>query len=348
MRSASHKPNYGDALVSFSIVKQLKYDNIQYVMFGQEVSNKKERNALIRGSTYLHNDFDFEKANKTIDSIDGQIAILGLGAQNPIQDIKFLDNNDGAKGFISRLNEKSRSISVRGDFTASVAQRLGGKNIRVTGCPSLFYDLKCPCISIPEMLKYPQRNIGISLLTQMCSNIFCNSPVLGRALHGKVIEYVLNNAANVFLFEQGVTIEYNICDQTRKFEDRLADAEKIVKTISAGFSAYDLLSRMVSVNSIEDWLDTTSKLDAMVGFRFHGNMIALLQGKPCYFFVYDSRIQEFCHLYSLPYQNVESKWKDPISSMLEHDWNETNLNINKCYNETIKFYDENGFKINLT
>src|SRR5690606_24529562 len=97
--------------------------------------------------------------------------------------------------------------------------------------------------------------------------------------------------------------------------------------------------------SIEEWLSRAAELDAIIGFRFHGNMVALLQGKPCFYFVYDSRITEFCDLYKLPYQDVRDDWKDPVKAMVEHDWDEANAAINKCYVELKKFYDENQYVV---
>ena len=89
------------------------------------------------------------------------------------------------------------------------------------------------------------------------------------------------------------------------------------------------------------------ELDAIIGFRFHGNMVALLQGKPCFYSVYDSRITEFCDLYRLPYQDVRDGWKDPVQAMMEHDWEAANAAIQNCHNELKAFYEENGFGLKM-
>src|SRR5690606_15693580 len=110
----------------------------------------------------------------TLDSIDAPLAIVGLGAQSPTFDPKLLDGHEAAKGFIARLNDKSASISVRGAYTGNVVERLGGKNIRVTGCPSLFYTLGVQPVTVPELLKRPERSLGVSLHTGLMKNIFCS------------------------------------------------------------------------------------------------------------------------------------------------------------------------------
>ncbi|MEF9603047.1 hypothetical protein O4J55_12120, partial [Paracoccus sp. PXZ] len=73
MRVSKWKPNYGDMLVCAAILREVPLDDIVRVGFGGELSQPVDR-ALIRGSTYLHNNMDFDAANKTLDSIDAPLA----------------------------------------------------------------------------------------------------------------------------------------------------------------------------------------------------------------------------------------------------------------------------------
>lgn len=344
MRTSQWKPNYGDMLVCAAVIRQLDARNGVRVGFGGRLSTPVER-AIIRGSTYLHRSFDFDAANRTLDSIDAPAAIVGLGAQNPKRDPAFLDGHDGARDFIARLNEKAVSISVRGEFTAEIVRRLGGRNIRVTGCPSLFYTLERPAVRVPELLRLPQRRIGVSIHSGLMGNIYCWAPKHARAMHGAAIDWAMRNAAVVSLFEQGVTLEYDVADQSLDFAARRAAAAEIVERIEAGalFSPEDLMARMVSVKSIEEWLAKARDMDAIIGFRFHGNMVALLQGKPCYYYTYDSRLKEFCDVYGLPQQDVTEDWRDPVAVMIDHDWDACNRRIAALQAELIAFYEENGY-----
>ncbi|MEI6800665.1 MAG: polysaccharide pyruvyl transferase family protein [Pseudomonadota bacterium] len=344
MRTSSWEPNYGDMLVCAAIVRQLNAADGLRIGFGDWLDDKVDR-AIIRGSTYLHDYFDFAEANRTLDSIDAPLAIVGLGAQNPTADVTYLDDNSGARDFIARLNEKSKSISVRGAFTAAVVERLGGQNIRVTGCPSMFYTLSCPVISVPEMFSRPERSVGVSIHSGLSNSIFCRSPREARILHGRAIAWAMENAANVSIFEQGVLREYDICDRDLAFGERRAAAEEVLGRINAQeeISPERMMAHMVSVKSIEEWLAKARDLDAIIGFRFHGNMVALLQGRPCLYYVYDSRITEFCQLYGLPHQDVAEPWRDPVQTVVNHDWDTANRRIAECFEELVSFYVENGF-----
>lgn len=344
MRTSSWKPNYGDMLVCASVIRELKLKETTRVGFGGTVSQPITR-AIVRGSTYLHNQFDYDAANKTLDSIDVPLAIVGLGAQNPVQDPKFLDDNNGARDFIARLNEKSASISVRGNFTAEIVRRLGGKNIRVTGCPSLFYLGQPPQVEVPEMLMQPDRMIGISIHSDLRRNLFCSSPEMAKQKHAQAFIWALSNAGNASIFEQGVLQEYDVADRSLPLKERLEAATKILDRIKATdlIRPEWLVAHMVSVKSIEEWLAKARDLDAVIGFRFHGNMVALLQGRPCYYYVYDSRLKEFCDLYGLPYQDVTDDWTDPVRMIADHDWSEANSRMAGCFAELRAFYAENGF-----
>ncbi|TCH98844.1 polysaccharide pyruvyl transferase family protein [Roseococcus sp. SYP-B2431] len=344
VRTAKWTPNYGDMLVGASVVRQLKVQKGERIHFGGAPRQPVER-AIIRGSTYLHDALDFEKANRTLDSIPAPLAIVGLGAQHPTLDPAFLDGHRGARDFIARLNEKSASISVRGAFSAAVVERLGGRNIRITGCPSLFYSLTCPAVRVPEMLRRPERTVGVSILSVLVANMFCHAPREGLEKHRLAIEWAIGNAVNVPIFEQGVLEEYDIADQELSFEERLEAARRMLARIGATgrLLPEDLMARVVSVRNVEEWLARVREVDAMIGFRFHGNMIALLQGKPCYYYTYDSRLKEFADVYGLPQQDVTEPWVDPAAAMISHDWDGTNARIRTLFAELKAFYAENGF-----
>ena len=345
MRTSAWKPNYGDMLVCVSILRQLMLGKTTRVGFGY-VPNVPVSRAIVRGSTYLHRSFDFEAANKTLDALDVPLAIVGLGAQNPEAEVTFLDTHRPAHDFIARLNERSASISVRGAFTAAVVERLGGRNIRVTGCPSMFYTLTTPEVRLPDLLSRPERSIGVSIHSGLTRNIFCRSPEDCRQKHGQAIIWAIENALQVSLFEQGVPLEYDVADRDLAFDDRRAAATDVLRRIGAEgrITPERLMAHMVSVKSIEEWLAKARDLDAIIGFRFHGNMVALLQSRPCMYLTYDSRLDEFCQLYGLPARDVRAPWEDPVAIMLAHDWDDTNRRIAALSSELRAFYAENGLE----
>lgn len=199
------------------------------------------------------------------------------------------------------------------------------------------------------MLERPERSVGLSLHTGLAQNIFCHDPVRARTLHGSLIAWALSHAGNVALFEQGVQREYDIADRALPFDERGARAEETLALIGNpdGVTPYALLSRMVSVKSVEEWIFRARDYDAIIGFRLHGNTVALLQGIPCHYYVYDSRLAEFCDVYGLPFQDLADDWVDPAVRLAAHDWQMANARIRRCYEEMKAFYQENGFLTHL-
>jgi hypothetical protein len=341
--TAARNPNYGDMLVCASLIRQAGSGETVRAMFGKEVTTP-VRAALVRGSTYLSRRFDYDGAIRTIESIDAPIAVVGLGAQAEDEDPGFLDDVPRAKDFVRLLAERSVSVSVRGDFTASVLERMGVTNVRLTGCPSMFYSLRSPEVSLPERLGTDQQKIGVSIHTGLRKGLFCRNSTAALRKHGRLIQWALRSSAEVSLFEQGVPLEYAVADPELPMDERLDAAKAILERFPNGgrLDPKDLVTHMVGVRSVEEWLEQARALDAMVGFRFHGNMVALTQGVPCFYYVYDSRLAEFCRLYRLPSMDVEERWRNPVDAILAHDWDDTTRAIGDCYRELVTFYEENG------
>jgi hypothetical protein len=340
MRTSKFTTNYGDVLVCDAILRQLKIAKHYFVGFGGAVHQDCTK-FLVRGSTYLHNEFDFAKAMKTLESTNCEGTIVGLGAQSPTLDLSFLDSNNEARSFVSLLNERCKSISVRGQFTADLVERLGGRNVRITGCPSLFHGRRIPNITVPFTFGTSERSVGISTHTGL-GGIFCRNPAASLKAHAFLIDQSLRTSRLIFLFEQGARLEFAVADRERPYEERILAAQDVVRRIGSSLPPERLLSMYSTIETIEEWRGKVHDLDAMIGFRFHGNMVALMQGRPCYYVVYDSRLEEFCRLYQLPFQDVSEKLR-PFEMIAEHDWGKTNKALAHCGAEMKDFWIENGF-----
>ena len=64
--------------------------------------------------------------------------IIGLGAQAPSYERK-LEIPEGTKRLVKIISERSKTLGVRGYFTASVLEEMGITNITVIGCPSMYW-----------------------------------------------------------------------------------------------------------------------------------------------------------------------------------------------------------------
>ncbi len=79
-----------------------------------------------------------------------------------------------------------------------------------------------------------------------------------------------------------------------------------------------LNNRMSAFFDIDEWAaDAAANVDVMVGFRLHGNVIALHQGIPAIFFTYDSRIRELSSLFAIPSIEIEDYLPINLEKLLE-------------------------------
>ncbi|MFM2199379.1 MAG: hypothetical protein RLZZ505_2811 [Verrucomicrobiota bacterium] len=166
-------------------------------------------------------------------------------------------------------------------------------------------------------------------------------------MHGQAIRFALENSACTRIFEQGSTLEFTISDRTADFNTRLIAAVQFLDRVGlkGELSPERLISLFSSVSDLPEWLGKARDVDAMIGFRFHGNMVAMCQGIPCYYYTYDSRLNEFCNLYHLPHQTTSIPFKNPVKEMLDHDWDDTNRAIKSCSIEMRDFWMENNVEI---
>jgi polysaccharide pyruvyl transferase WcaK-like protein len=83
--------------------------------------------------------------------------------------------------------------------------------------------------------------------------------------------------------------------------------------------------------------------DLVLGYRLHGNLMALANRVPSVYFVYDSRTAEFCETFAIPSYDVYSERE----FVLEEYWDQSRFeHFNRAYamryRDMCDFLDENG------
>ena len=62
---------------------------------------------------------------------------------------------------------------------------------------------------------------------------------------------------------------------------------------------------MTAFFDIEDWMNYIRNFHFVLGTRFHGTLIALLNGIPSVAFVIDARTREMCELLNIPHVDIK-------------------------------------------
>jgi hypothetical protein len=96
-------------------------------------------------------------------------------------------------------------------------------------------------------------------------------------------------------------------------------------------------------DAVADYEALVRRMDLVLGYRLHGNLMALANGVPSVYFVYDSRTAEFCETFAIPSYNVYAE-KEFI---LEDFWDQSrferfNRAFSMRYRDMCDFLEENG------
>jgi hypothetical protein len=101
--------------------------------------------------------------------------------------------------------------------------------------------------------------------------------------------------------------------------------------------------RLFYSDVVADYEDLVQQKDMVLGYRLHGNLMALANGVPSIYFTYDSRTVEFAETYQIPSFDVFSGRE----FKLEEYWDQSLFDrFNRAYHHTYRemrqFLVENG------
>lgn len=164
-------------------------------------------------------------------------------------------------------------IGCRGDYTADILNKHGIKNTMVIGCPSVYLGIQSN-----TLVKY--------FSGYKPHNIISNFSTFWRQLKSNEVDFLKYISKNKFNF-----IEQTIGDL--KKEDWLED-EKSFQLVR------QWLNNKKVFFSFEEWKEEIKNYDFSIGYRFHGNVMAVINGIPALFIYADSRVKEMCEFFKLP------------------------------------------------
>ncbi|MGE0716958.1 MAG: polysaccharide pyruvyl transferase family protein, partial [Alphaproteobacteria bacterium] len=178
--------NTGDAFVLDAILKQLRIAAAADIRFRDAARRElwpddEPDLTVIRGSNYLGRSLDLGHVLPLVERLEGPVVAIGVGAQAP--GYGPLDLPPGSVRFWRAVAARSVSIGVRGAYSAEVLERIGVRNVRVIGCPTLYRGL-APTLAIRRADPAAAR-IGLTLnryLARDYTGSFVKTHRLQRAL----------------------------------------------------------------------------------------------------------------------------------------------------------------------
>ena len=347
-RSINHYHNIGDAFVFDSSHKLLNFSKLSALEIVNPKFDDMDRiNAeydfvFLRGSNYVNKDMRWSQTAEVLKRLKIPVIAWGIGAQAPVKG--KIELSDETKTVLRMMADSTTSIGVRGAYSAQVLWDIGIRNVRIVGCPTAFRrnnpDLN---IQLPSLDKI--RTAGITLRREV-SSTYAQDIKQYLTFHRDLVKD-LANRFDVVLMAQGEVEEKKIVFGTPEQKEEAFAALKANKTVKDWYLDETMeklhRERLFYSDVVADYENLVQQKDLVLGYRLHGNLMALANNVPSIYFTYDSRTVEFAETYQIPSFDVFSGKQ----FRLEDYWDQSLFDkFNRAYHHTYRemrqFLVENG------
>jgi hypothetical protein len=341
--------NTGNLLIGHAIKRHLRAESIvtRGTLLGWDYVAKNFDRVVVGASNFLYRDFDFGRWADFLEATQLPCTVFGLGAQAPDYD-RSVEVPAGTRRLLKLISERSTTLGVRGHWTASILADLGITNLRVIGCPAIYWTCK-PSLHMKPAAK--RRPLSVAVNGAANGVVHASDAHAAKAIEAKLARLSFQHGYPYFLQNE-------------------ADLAAIVADLPSAFESYriELLMDQYGLSDIgprrfiefvkkhtrihfkvREWHAAMQQFDFVVGTRFHGCLIALLAGVACFVYAHDARTRELCELLRLPYLRVTEARTVDIESLYQRvDFRALEQTYGELYENYVRFLEENGFEHNLT
>lgn len=296
--------NTGDMVVYDSTLKLLDFADLDVLKISNPTPADVERyNRLfsyifLRGSNFIHEHMNWERAPEVLEQLRIPVHAIGVGAQAECR--RQIALSEESIRIWRAISARSRSIGVRGDFTARTLRSIGVDNVDVVGCPSLF---RRRDRNLKLRLKLPSeiRRVAFSLRRET-SRVYAVDPnEFVRRQRELLLKFA--RAYDVTVTIHGEPEEKAFFDGDEQAigpaTDRLRQLGWFTPDTEAELT--DIYRRRLFLNdAVEQYDAMIGGMDLAVGYRVHGVLPALANGIPGILITYDTRSEELAETLSIP------------------------------------------------
>lgn len=203
---------------------------------------------------------------------DKPLIPISVGIHSRTESTKLALHPDTVK-LLRTISERA-ILGVRGEYTASVLERLGVINLQIIGCPSLYYGMNDHFRIEKQPFREEMRTV-------------CNFRTFYGKLNPPECEFLTYAANRKMPFVEQTQQELTLLNcqnnepQFQYFSEWLKAQKKVFF-------------------EIEPWVEWLRQFDFSFGSRFHGNVLAVMNGIPALTMVIDGRMQEMTKFFRLP------------------------------------------------
>ena len=342
--------NIGDLYVYDSSLRILRHDKVEALNI-TEVSDERidyyNRNfdyVFLRGSNYINPNATWEKASEILERLKLPVIAFGLGVQILKDDDLRL--NEGTTRILQQIAAKSATIGVRGALSVKVLNAIGIRNVRIIGCPTVFRHLQ-PTRRIVKQPYDSLRHVGFTLRRKTPRS---------RVFQRYVMQYVAGRYDLSIICageQEEKVIFYGARGAIRDAEARMrAAAASLVESGWLWDERDPLLETykrsLFFAESVREYDEKLAAQDLVLGYRLHGNLLALANETPALYLTYDTRTREFVDTFKIPNFDVLKGEDFHFRNFYEQaDFSGFERAYAHQYGELRAFLDENRLAHNL-
>lgn len=300
---------------------------------------------IIPAANWLTAARDLGNLGALIEKANLPTIVLGLGAQSFTGKIPELHPN--TKRFLHAVGDRSKDLSVRGQFTAEVVEAAGVKNVAVTGCPSLLWHVTRPAQAEKKLPKAAHISVNSTRFDQRTTIDGRNVPSIGMRL----ARIAFRDKLDFVIQTEDKLLE--IARSELKLPENVNDIIQIQKILGAP-TIVDVVQylrdRARYFTDVPSWIDYMRTCHFGVGMRLHGVIASLLAGTPAMLITHDTRTVEMAKHAGIP--NISSE--DLAGKTIDFDkiyqsidletFNRRQIDYYKAFKA---FFESNGVETNL-
>ena len=296
-RFAQSGQNFGNICIGSAVQKFLGENHLlaRDALASPAQADEECDHVVIPAANFLWKDFDFGYMETFLARTHLPITMIGVGAQTADR-MSTSQIHPNTLRLMKLVSERSASIGVRGFYTAEVLAAHGIHNVQVIGCPSI-YSSRAPSLKIGKFEPSEPPKLSVNFSRRVNKHSF--NPQGMVALENELMAWALRADAEFVAQDELEELKLAAGEEVSTTE-----MCKYFRNIPAEELVAFLKNKTRHFCDVESWATYIRSKDLSVGTRFHGNLMALINGVPAFMFVHDSRTLEMCALLGLPYLHV--------------------------------------------
>lgn len=340
--------NTGNLLIGDAIKRHLRAECIvnRGILLGWDYVAKNFDRVVVGASNFLYRDFDFSRWADFLEATKLPCTVFGLGAQAPEYGCR-VEVPAGTRRLLKVISERSTTLGVRGHWTASILSDLGITNLRVIGCPAIYWNCK-PSLELKPMTQ--RRPLAVAVNGAANGVQHASDAVAAKEIEAQLAHLSFDRGYPYFLQNETdlAAIAAGLPDTLDAYRLELLMQHYGLSEIGPQ-KFIDFVKNNTRIHfKVGEWRAAMERFDFVVGTRFHGSLIAVLAGVPCFVFAHDARTRELCELLQLPHARVTEQRTVDIDALYDSlNLKSLEQTYRQLHENYIQFLEENGFEHNL-